>query len=109
MFRVVSLLKVAYFGNMGTLLPSAKITRLQARLDAKENQLELAEGTLEELLARRVEESTLNTGEGLQKTKLWDIDKLRQTIQILEAEIDWLERKIANSAFVNNMNVRRKF
>lgn len=91
------------------MLTGSKITYLTARRDAKIAMLEEAETTYDELLARRVEDSSINTGEGSHRTKLRNLKQLRETIAILEAEIDSLGRKIANFGFISNMNVRRKW
>ena len=94
---------------MGTMLTSSKITWLTERRDAAIAMLEVAEQTYEELLARRVYDSTLNTGEGSHRTKLVELQDAQKQIEILMARIDWLNRKIAGIGDIVNMNVRRKW
>ena len=77
--------------------------------EEKITQLALAEATYDELLMQQVEDSSINTGEGLSRARMVKITDMEKIIDTLEAEIDWLDRKISGSGDIQNMNVRRKW
>ena len=86
-------------------IPSARRTRIQNRITAKEAALAAAEDALTAAMVE-VESYTLNTGEGSQTTKHRKIEDLEKTIRVLESQIDRLYRQLNGTGLIN-MNLRR--
>lgn len=79
----------------------------EAQLAKKYLQLDIANTTYDELLARNAQDYSLNTRmEGDQRVKIQDLDRIKRQIVILEKEIDGLEQKLAGGGIMN-LNLRR--
>lgn len=79
----------------------------EAQLAKKYLQLDTANTTYDELLARNAQDYSLNTRmEGDQRVKIQDLDRIKRQIVILEKEIDGLEQKLAGGGIMN-LNLRR--
>jgi chromosome segregation ATPase len=86
---------------------AARRAEIQAQIDTKTAQLTAANTTLESLLSESVESYKFDSGEGSQQAKRRKIDDLMALIQSLEAQIDWLRRKLQSGGGPRAINVRR--
>lgn len=87
-------------------LTTARKTQLQTRLTAKEAQLTAAYTAFDELTAQSIESYSFDSGEGKQSTKRRQLGSMQKAIDILEAQIDWIQGKLNNTGIMN-LNLRR--
>jgi len=92
---------------MATTLSASRRAWLEAQLVKKKAQLDIANATYEELLARKLSDYRLDTEEGEQRGKIQNLDSLKRQIELLESEIDAIERKLAGGGGIIHMNLRR--
>ena len=88
-------------------LSSTQKSVILARIKRKEELLEKAEATLEEILANPVEDYRLDTAEGTQRARRRDPEKLKKIIDSLESEIVSLWAKLRNAG-LTSVRLRRK-
>ena len=92
-----------------TFLSASRRAWLQAQLDKKKNQLDIANATYDDVLARKLQQYRLDTEEGDQMGKVVNLDMLKRQIELLESEIDAIERKLAGGGGLVHVNLRRRF
>ena len=85
---------------------SDRLTRLRARIAAKEAALSVLDDALTEA-AIPVQSHRLANGEGATSSEYRSIHEIRNNIRILEKEIEHLYRKIDGTGVVN-FKMRRK-
>lgn len=93
---------------MSTLSASRRAW-LAAQLEKKKTQLEIASATYEDVLARNLQQYRLDTQEGEQMGKVVNLDMLKRQIELLESEIEAIERRLAGGGGLMHMNLRRRF
>lgn len=92
---------------MGTLLSTDRLAQLQARLDRKLATLETLYDTYDELASRYNEEYRIDTEDGtMQKARIQNLNKIQNNIDLIERQIDSIQRKM-NGTGVVNMTLRR--
>jgi hypothetical protein len=93
---------------MSTLSASRRAW-LAAQLEKKKTQLDIASATYEDVLARNLQQYRLDTQEGEQMGKVVNLDMLKRQIELLESEIEAIERRLAGGGGLMHMNLRRRF
>jgi hypothetical protein len=93
---------------MSTLSASRRAW-LAAQLEKKKTQLDIASNTYEDVLARNLQQYRLDTQEGEQMGKVVNLDMLKRQIELLESEIEAIERRLAGGGGLMHMNLRRRF
>jgi hypothetical protein len=94
---------------MATRLSPERRAWLEAQLAKKQDQLDKANETYLEVLGRNLQQYRLDTEEGDQMGKVVNLDMLKRQIELLESEIDAIERKLAGGGGIMHMNLRRRF
>jgi vacuolar-type H+-ATPase subunit H len=89
-------------------LTSTQKQTILEQIKKKEAQLEIANASLEELLANPVEDYRLDTAEGTQRAKRRSLREIQEIIQSLEAEILQLWAKL-RCAGLTSIRLRRKY
>ena len=92
-----------------TFISSSRKAWLEEQLVKKKAQLDIANATYEDVLARKLERYRLDTEEGDQMGKVVNLDMLKRQIELLESEIDAIERKLAGGGGILHVNLRRRF
>ena len=88
---------------MNTLLKK----RLQEKLAAVQNQIEVAEAAVPEMTAGGISTFELDTGEADQKVIFRNIQTFQRYLDGLYAKEEWLMRRLTGST-VTSVRVRRK-
>ena len=88
-------------------LSSYQKQKIVETIKKKEEQLEKANATLEDLLASPNEDYRIDTAEGTQRTKRRSLEELKKIIDSLEAQISQLWAKLRNSG-LTSVRLRRK-
>ncbi len=78
---------------------------IQARIVKKKTQLTKLEAAMDEIT--EIESYKFDSGEANQQTKYRKIENIQKAIDRLEAQIDFLNRKLSGKSNAN-MNLRRK-
>lgn len=91
-----------------TFLSASRKAWLEAQLAKKKAQLDVANATYESVLARKLQHYRLDTEEGDQMGKVVNLDMLKRQIELLESEIDAIERKLAGGGGIIHVNLRRR-
>ncbi len=89
------------------ILSTTKRTRIRVSIAKKEASLAIAQDTLDEILANQAQEYRFDSNEGSQRMEYKKISDLERLIEKLEAQIDWLYRKLEGGNVVE-LNMRRK-
>lgn len=90
-------------GSMSTTTAA----RLQAQLARLEAQIEAANVVLDSLTTQEIESYRLDTGEGSQQAKRWDMAKIDSLISRLEQRAEHIRQRLTGLGCVS-LNVRRK-
>lgn len=80
-------------------------TELEERLQKKQILLENLYAAMDNFDG--VREYRFDSGEGMQQTKYYSIQDIQKNIDIIESQIDRIQ-KILNGTGLNNVNLRRK-
>lgn len=88
------------------MLTSTTRTEIENEIIAKEAQLALANTALSNALTE-IASYRLDTGEGSQQTKYRGLNELQMAVEMLEANIRSLYRRL-NGTGIMNLNLRRK-
>jgi hypothetical protein len=86
---------------------ASRIAELQAQITAKQAQLTAAYTAYEEIIAGKIQSYRFDSGEGEQQARYVDWKELGQIIEALEAQIDWIRRKLQTGGGLRAINVRR--
>jgi len=87
-------------------LTSTQIAEIQAKITKRKEQLTKAEAAYDAALTE-IEEYRFDSGVGSQRVRYRGLDKLRKAITHIEAQIDWLERRLTGKG-ISALNLRRK-
>jgi hypothetical protein len=88
-------------------LSSSQKKRILNKIKTKQDQLDRAESTLEEMLNSAIEEYSLDTAEGKHRTKEKKIEDLQKAIAILESQIESNLNRLRGNG-ITNLVLRRK-
>jgi uncharacterized small protein (DUF1192 family) len=92
-----------------TFLSASRKAFWEAQLTKKKAQLDAANATYDELIGRNLRDYRLDTEEGSQRGRIQSLDEMKRQIELLESEIDALERKLAGGGGIIHLNLRRRF
>ena len=87
-------------------LTAAKIAGIQAKIVTLSTALTAAEAAYLAALTE-IEEYRFDSGVGSQRIKYRDLGKLQKAIKHIEAQIDWLQRRLTGKG-ISALNLRRK-
>lgn len=106
----VAHLKIShYIQSKVTFLSASRRVFWEEQLAKKKAQLIIANATYDDVLARKLQQYRLDTEEGDQMGKVVNLDMLKRQIELLESEIDAIERKLAGGGGILHVNLRRRF
>lgn len=88
---------------MATLLTTAQIARIQARIDRYEAMRDALDETLLAVSGRKLKEYRLDTGEGAQRGELQEIQHLMNQFSFLESRIESLYDELAGRGVTNTV------
>lgn len=91
-----------------TFLSAARRAFWEAQLAKKKTQLDLANATYDNLIQRNLRDYRLDTEEGSQRGRIQSLEEMKPQIELLESEIDALERKLAGGGGIIHVNLRRR-
>lgn len=80
---------------------AAEITRIQALITTKQDQLAIANATYTKLLGKDIEEYRFDSNEGSQRARRVKLNEFKDQIDSLEAEIERLARRLKAGGIVN--------
>jgi len=81
--------------------------KIKAKIARLKSQLESLENTLDEAFEKGIESYSFDSGEGKQSTKYRSLEDLQKSRDKIEAELDYLYRRL-NGGNIVNMNLRRR-
>jgi hypothetical protein len=84
-----------------------RIAELQAQLTAKQTQLTAAYTAFEEMIAGKIQSYRFDSGEGEQQARYVNWKELAEIIEMLEAQIDWIRRRLQTGGGLRAVNLRR--
>lgn len=86
---------------MATLLSSARITRITAQIVSYEAMRDALDATILTVSGRTLKEYRFDSGEGMQRGELQEINPLMKQFVFLESRIDHLNAKLAGRGLTN--------
>ena len=89
------------------VLCSNQIAILIDKYNRLTSQIAAANDTLDALVRQQIESFTLNTGEGSQSSKRWDMAHIEDSIAKWERRLESIRQRLSGLG-VMNLNVRRK-